>query len=204
MALVPKIDFCINNKCDKVDIYEETSPYHASTNPEGWVNSGTVATNIDTSEITSADVKIYDYTGVTLQNTIIFYDGSTDVYSGVSGAPTPGRFLAKKDETWNLSDGIYKVVYTVTDGVTTFTNNAQWILFTCGIQNCIDKIKGYIVTECDAKKLDKQKTKLNQLEVILYGIQTSYSCADLEKASSLITSATTICNNLCDCGCGDC
>jgi hypothetical protein len=204
MALVPKINFCINNKCDKIDIYEETGPYHATNNPEGWVNSGSVATNIDTSEITSADVKFYDYTGNTLQLTVVMYDGTTDVYSGVTGAPAPGAFLAIDDQAWSLADGIWKVVYTVTDGVTTFTNDAQWVLFTCNVDNCLDKLKGFIITECDAKKLIKQKETLDQLEVLLYGIKSAYSCGDLETATNRLAEAKTICDNMCDCGCGDC
>lgn len=204
MALVPKIDICINNKCDKIDIYEETGPYHATNNPEGWVNSGTVATNIDTSEITAADLKIYDYLGTTLQATITMYDGVTDVYSGVAGAPLPASFLAIKDQLWSQADGIWQLIYTVTDGVTTFTNATQHKLFTCNLQNCIDTIIGYIVTECDAKKLAKQKDMLSQLEILLYGIESAFSCGDFETANDRIANAKTICDNLCDCGCGDC
>ena len=74
MALVPKINLYVNNKCNTVDVYEQTGPYHVTNNPEGWVNSGTVAANIDTSEITSSILTIYNYTGQTLQDTFILYD----------------------------------------------------------------------------------------------------------------------------------
>ena len=204
MSLVPKINICINNVCNKIDIYEETSPYVLATNSTGWVNSGTVAANIDTSEITAADLKIYNSTGNTLLDTIILYDGVTDVYSGVAGAPTPGSFLAIINHTWAQSDGVYKLVYTITDGISIFTNDTQHKLFTCSINNCIDGLKAKEVTECDSNKLSKIKEKTNQLEVILYGIQSAFSCADFTTVNSLITAAQTICDNLCDCGCGDC
>lgn len=202
--LVPKVNLCINNKCDLIDVYDETSPYHLTTNPEGWVNSGTVAENIDTSEITSSILTIYDHTGITLLDTIILFDGVIDVYSGVNGAPAPGRFLALKDTPWAQADGIFKLVYTVTNGVTVFTNPEQHKLFVCGIQNCMDKIKGYIVTECDAKKLATQMETLDQLELLMYGIQSAFGAADFERANALIANAKIICDNLCDCGCGDC
>lgn len=202
--LVPKINICINKVCDKIDIYEETSPYVLATNPTGWVNSGTVAANIDTSEITEADLKIYDVTGNTLLDTIIMYDGVTDVYSDVTGVPAPGSFLAIVDHTWSQSDGAFKLVYTITDGVSIFTNDTQRVLLTCNINNCINGLKAKEVTECDSNKLSKIKEKINQLEVLLYGIQSAFSCADFTTVTSLITAAQTICDNLCDCGCGDC
>jgi hypothetical protein len=204
MALVPKISICINSKCNSVDIYEETSPYVLATNAGGWVNSGTVATNIDTSEITDAKLEIYDSAGDNILDTIILYDGVTDVYSGVNGAPAPGAFLAIDNYTWTLADGIFKLQYTVTDGNTIFTNDLQHILHTCNINNCIDDLKAKIVTECDAVKLSQQKEQLDQLEVILYGIKSAFSCADFTSAEALIISAQAICDNICDCGCGDC
>ena len=204
MALIPKIDLSISNTCDTINVYEETGPYVLATNPGGWVNSGVVAANIDTSEITSSILTIYDYTGVTLQHTIILLDGSTDVYTGVTGAPAPGSFLAVLETPWSLADGIYKIVYTVTDGITEFTNATQHKLFTCGIENCMDKIRGYIVTECNAKTLAKQKAMINQLELLMYGINSAYANADFVTATGLIANGKLICDNICDCGCGDC
>jgi hypothetical protein len=48
--------------------------------------------NIDTSQITAADLTIFDHTGTTLHTTITLKTGSVDVYAGVIGAPAPGRF----------------------------------------------------------------------------------------------------------------
>lgn len=204
MALVPKIDICIQNKCDKIDVYEKTGPYDATNNDEGWSNSGVTAGHIDTSEITAADLKIYDYLQNTLHDTIVLYDGVTDVYSGVTGAPAPATFLAVKDHAWALSDGVYKLVYTITDGTSTFTNETQHKLIICGLYNCLEGLKHKAITECSGKKLDKIKETINQLEVLIYGIESAFSCADWTSATELIASGTTICDNLCDCGCGDC
>ena len=148
MALVPKINICVNTKCASIDVYEETSPYHSTTNLEGWRNSSVVSTAwIDTSEITT---------------------------------------------------------YTVTGNSTTFTNIPQYELVTCSICSCIDGLKAKLVTGCDGLTLADTKEKIDQLQLILYGIETAFSCADFVTATSLIASAKTICDNLCDCGCGDC
>jgi len=196
MALVPKIDISIKNKCDKIDIYEETSPYVAATNSGGWG-----APNETTADVTASDLKIYDYLGTTLLATFDL----TTVYSGVAGAPTPGSFLALADQTWSQADGIFRLIYSVitpsspADG---YTNAKQYKLFTCNLCNCIDNLKSKIVTECDSKKLASQKETLDQLEILLYGIKSAYSCGDFTTAIDLIASAKTICDNLCNSGCG--
>ena len=203
MALVPKINICVNTKCASIDVYEETSPYHAANNPEGWRNSSAGAW-LDTSEITAADLKIYDHTGATLQTTVTLKSGSVDVYAGVIGAPAPGRFLAASAAAFTYGDGVYKLTYTVAKSATVYTNEPQYELVTCSIVECINGLKSKLVTECDGVKLIDTKEKIDQLELILYGIETAFSCADFVTATSLIASAKTICDNLCDCGCGDC
>ena len=203
MALVPKINICVNTKCASIDVYEETSPYHATNNPEGWRNSSAGAW-LDTSEITAASLGIYDYTGTTLHTTVTLKSGGVDVYAGVIGAPAPGRFLAASAAAFTYGDGVYKLVYTVAKNATVYTNEPQYELVTCSIVECINGLKAKLVTECDGVKLIDTKEKIDQLELILYGIETAFSCADFVTATSLIASAKTICDNLCDCGCGDC
>jgi hypothetical protein len=197
--LLPKIDICINNVCNKIDVYEMTSPYVAITNDTGWG-----APNEDTSDITSATLEIYNSTGNSLLQTIVLFDGTVDVYSGVAGAPNPGAFLALKDVTWSQTDGVYKLVYTITTALGTYLNETQYKLFTCNIENCLDKIKSYMVTECNSSKLTKQKEKYDQLQLILFGIQSAFSCKNFDAVITGISSASKICDNLCDCGCGDC
>lgn len=205
MALVPKINICIQSKCDKIDVYEQTGPYSAANNPEGWSNSGTTTGHIDTSEIQTAYLAIYDYLQNTLYQTITLKDTvSVDVYTGVTGAPAPASFLAVKNVTWEQPDGVYKLVYTIDDGSSTYTNETQYKLFICNLENCLDALKKKAITECNGDKLSKIKDKINQLEILIYGIQSAFSCNDMEKAIRLIANGTTICENLCDCGCGDC
>jgi len=204
MALVPKIKVCISNKCDKVDIYEQTGPYNVTSNPEGWVNSGSVASNIDTSEILTANLEIYDYSKTTLYSNFILYNGVIDVYSGVAGAPLPSEFLAISQAGWTIGDGVYSLMYTLTSASNIYTNKDQYMLNTCTLKNCILKLKNKSVTECDSNTLEKIKDKINQLEILLYGIQSAFSCLNITRVDELIATSKTICDNLCDCGCGDC
>ena len=199
MALVPKINICISSKCDTVNIYEHTSPYSVTTNDTGW---GGVNTTTDL--ITDSKLEIYNAEGNDLLDVIILKSTTIDLYTGVAGEPAPGTFLIVSDYVWSLPDGAYKLIYTVEEGVSVFTNEVQHVLFTCGLDNCIDKIRSYIVVECNSVKLKKQKELLDQLEIIKYGIQSAFSCADFDTVALLLTKSALICDNLCDCGCGDC
>jgi len=190
MALIPKINICLESLCNRVNIYEETSPYIAVINPGGWG-----APNIDTTSITVANLKVYDYTGVTLLDTITLYDGVTDVYAAVAGTPTPGSFLAVEDHVWTQGDGIFELVYLVN----TLTNSTQHVLFTCSLETCMNKLRVKLVTECDAKKLEEYKGILSQLEVFLYGINSAFSCGEFARVNTLITTAATICATFLDC-----
>ena len=88
---------------------------------------------------------------------------------------------------------------------TTHTNDDQYILFTCTLQNCMDVLIGKMVTECDAEKLDEYKQILDQLEVLLYGIKTAFACKNFTRAETLLTNAATICTTFSGCNCGcDC
>ena len=205
MALVPKINICIQSKCDKIDVYEETGPYSLTNNPEGWKSSVALPGNIDTSEITTADLKIYDHLQNTLYTTIVLKDAvSVDVYSGVTGAPAPGSFLAVKNSAWTQPDGVYKLVYTIVSAAGSFTNETQYSLLICNIKNCLNGLKAKAVTECSTEKLSDIKDNINQLEVLIYGIESAFSCNDMTTAINLIANAKTICDNLCDCGCSGC
>jgi hypothetical protein len=57
MSLVPKISLTLGNKCNLVNLYEETNAYNLTTNPTGW---GTP--NIDTAAVVSATVNVYPWT----------------------------------------------------------------------------------------------------------------------------------------------
>lgn len=195
--LVPKIGLSIKNTCTAIDIWEKTDVYSAG-NLTGW---GTP--NIDTTDIVSADVKIYDHTGTTLLQTIIMYNGTIDVYSTATGAPTPNSFKAYSDTTWNQPDGVYKVIYTVSiTGEVDYVSTDQWCVFTCNLCNCMESLLLKMSELCPGDKLDKYKEIYDRLEVFKYAIEAAHVSCDFVKATELIAEANSICTTFSDCGCG--
>jgi hypothetical protein len=196
MAFIPKISINIKNTCNKIDVWEKTDVYVIDSNDTGWGGL-----NIDTSLLVSADVKIYDYLGTTLLQTIILKDDVIDVYSPLQSAPTPPSFKAFSDISWGQPDGVYKLVYTVVEEVT-YVNDCQYVLFTCNLCNCLDNLIIKMSTICSGEKLTKYKEVIDQLEIFKYGISTAYSNGDFATVNILLAEASKICTTFTDCGCG--
>lgn len=195
MNLDPKIKVCIGNDCDRINLYEQTGMYNPN-NTSGWGN-----TNITTDDISIAEVKLYSHDSATIYETIILKNNVIDVYSPVVGSPTPGSFLAIKNKGTEIVDGVYRVEYSIEDINNVVYISNCYILNICGIEKCLQKLKDNIIGECSAQKKKELKEKIDVLEIIIYGIESSFSCKDFNIVDELIENAQIICDNICGCGC---
>lgn len=276
MSLAPKISLSLGNKCNLVNLIEETNSYEFTTNPGGWGGP-----NIDASNILTAVVNIFPFTytpttnavstgsisgnvftdtthlagvfaigqtltgpgilpgtiitalgtgtgtnnggtyivnltqsvgpititGTTILANYILKDSSIDVYIGQTGYPVLNTFTALSDQTWNESDGIYQIIYTIEDIFgDNYTNETTHQLFICNICNCKDSLVVKLIDACDSITVKKLKEQIDQMEIFIYGIQSAFACGDFDTADNIITAATKYCQTVvnCGCGCGDC
>lgn len=200
MALVPKISLSISNSCNKVDVWENTGVFVTGVDETGWGTS-----NVDTSNVQTAILTVYDYTGTNLVATIVLkdYPLTFSAFALTPDSPYNTAFKALSNVTWNNPDGIYKLVYTVTDiSNVVYTNKVQYQLFTCNLCNCMQGLMQKMLTQCSGKKLDKYKDVYDQLELLKYGIESAFSCNDFTKVNNLLTNASTMCTTFSECGCG--
>lgn len=197
MALIPKISLSVGGKCNTVTITESTGVYVTNQNVGGWG-----VPNIDTSDIDTASITITDFSDTQNTQTIALKNGSIDVYSAVTSAPTPGAFIALSDASWELGDGIYKIVYTVTSNGVNYINKTHYELFLCNLCNCKNSLVVDLATNCDSVSVTKWKETLDQLEVLEYGIQTAFACKNFTQAKTLLTHASKLCTTVAACGCG--
>jgi hypothetical protein len=192
MALTPVISLSLNNKCDKVTMTESTGLYVTPSNEGGW---GTP--NIDTTNITLSELKIYDYLGTTLKDT---YD-----LTGLYPSATPSEFTILLEAGWELPDGIYQIKYEITDDSLTpviYRNETTHELFICNLCNCKNSLVQKLVKACDTLTIEKLKTQVDQMEIFIYGIQSAFACGDFATANSILASASTYCTTVSNCGCG--
>jgi len=196
LSFVPKVEVCITNKCDAICIKETTDVVQLPYNSTGWGTS-TLTTDL----VVGAEVRFFawDDLDTYLQN-FVLKDNLVDLYPNTT--PTP--FVVTTDEAWEQADGIFKVEYSIADGSASYTNTSYYVLFICNIETCFDNLVTKIIQECDSIKLDNYKDILNQLEVIMYGIKSAFKCGEYATATTLIAAAKVICDNMCDCDCGDC
>ena len=162
--------------------------------------TGTGANNGGTYTVSIAQVTTSTtISGNLITQNYILKDGSTDVYVGVAGAPTPGRFTALLENAWAGSDGIFQVVYSIISGAVTYTNTKQYQLFLCNLCNCKDGLIVKLIDACDTETVQELKTQVDQMEIYIYGIQSAFSCEDFDTAEAILTAATTYCTTLTGC-----
>jgi len=198
MAIIPQISLSLGNQCDTVTLTESTKSYTVGTNPGGW---GTP--NDSASAITSASVKVYDSTATTLLQTFPLKSGTVNLYAGNVNYPTSDEFVILQDALWIQPDGIYKIVYDITTSTTVTTNTYE--LFLCNLCNCRDNLIVKLIDACSSETVKKLKDQVDQMEIFIYGIETSFACGDFDTAENILTAASTYCTTISgclDCGCG--
>ena len=200
MALEPQISIKSTSNCSAVNVYEETGVYVTGVHETGW---GTA--NVDSSNISTAVVTIYDDAGTTLLKTITLKDDpvTVNVFGLTPDAPYNTAFLAFADLAWDLPDGIYKVVYTVVDIFDVSYVTTSYQLFTCNLCACKDNLITKLIDACSVQAVKTLKDQVDQMEIFLYGIECGFACGDFDTVDNILAAATTYCQTITDCGnCG--
>jgi hypothetical protein len=194
MTISPKLKFCIQQKCSKIQLTDITGLYNSVSAPNAWSNTQVVG-NILLSQIQSAKVSFSNTSGTqvalyTLKNT-----------TGVNLYPTEASNsfdFALQD--FSLADGIYDVTYAVgviaPDTAVDFTDR---VLITCAANNCISNLwKKYI----ESGKSEDQETAL-LAESLLAGAKSLFVCSKYTNIATITSTLTKICTLASsDCGCG--
>jgi hypothetical protein len=196
--LDPKINLKLSPNGEVVSLYEETDVFTTLYNIGGWGNP-----NINTSNIQDAKVEVFSTTSTpTLLDTFILKDQiSIDQYTLVSSIE-PNKFKIL-ETSWDNPDGIYKIVYTVEDSSTIYTNHNTYQLFTTSLCNCRESLIAKTLRICSSIEIEQNKKHLDQIEIFLYGVQTAFACGEFGRATNILEQANIYCQTVSDCcGCG--
>ena len=192
--LTPSIKLSYSNICSKINICETTGIYSTANNG-GWGSP-----NINPSDVVSSYIKIYDYSGVELLQTIVIKNNFVDNYP----SSITGTMSIMTDVDWSQSDGCYKVVYEVNTLTDKYLNSDNYVLFDCNIGNCIDNLVCKISDSCDDTKKKRMYDLLEQLEIIQYAMCCAMSGGVYSKIASLSEDAKIICDTITNCPCNNC
>lgn len=185
MALTLKLNSCFANKCTKLRVYDSTGIYSAE-NTTGWG-----LPNLELSSITSATLE------VTPPNTSVStnFDVTTSITSGVivDGIFLLDEIVSSELDSGSFVDGIYKFVYTVTDGGETYTSTAK-TFSTCKADCCVEKMKAKFKKEMCGCNWLQYWDNYRKAEALLYAAKSAFACDKEDKAEDLLNQVNKICS----------
>lgn len=195
MALIPTFKVNITNSCSLVEFSDTTGRYDASNNVGGWGSP-----NFEYSDIATADIKTYDYLGTTLLSTYVTQDTvSIDQYP--TSSPYP-QVITFDSAAWANVDGVYQFNYSITDSLAvTISTGLVPKLICCNLHECIKKQELKLLKECTEEVRKKILHRVDELRMILIGIQSTFQCGNFADAQSAIVDANALCTLYDNCGC---
>jgi hypothetical protein len=195
MALSPTISVCFRDNCKTIRVQDSTGAYNVSTNTGGWGAPNTTLAGADpvTLEITLADqITTATFTLTSVVNAATIIDGKfllDDIVTNDFTGQAAGTF----------EDGILHFVYTVTDGSTEYTYDAD-ILNTCSVECCIEKMRANFKKELCGCDWDNYWEQYNNALMLLEDIKWAFSCGDFTKARKALKALQKICK-IVNCSC---
>ena len=162
----------------------------------GSNNGGTYIVNISQ---TMGPVTI---TGSNAIANFIIKDSTVNLYNYLQYNPTPIEGTIIYNADWPAGDGIYYVDYIVETSSLIYSNERQYELSICNLCACKDDLVLKLINASTSNEAKKLKEYVDQMEVFIYGIKTAFACGDLDTADAILTSATTYCQTISNCGCG--
>lgn len=184
--LIPKLNAFIGNACKSLILKDVTGAYNAITNIGGYGSP-----NSEIGDITSVQINIIT---------------PTVAYSIIDpiGFPTLDSNFEYEVPTSIISsipDGIYKIEYILSDGVTTFSYGPKYHVFYCNIKCCVQKL---IIDACKIKcdcnnPIVKNAAYAN---ILLLGLEANKECGNMLVVNEILVKLNQICGFTSqDCGC---
>ena len=176
MAFSINFTTCQDEGCTEVHIQDTST---------GWVTDLTFAS------VTSATIAI-TYPGGTTD--------TFDITTTITGASSQDDLLYELTGLTETGDGGYTIVYTITDGATTWTDTS-YLFFKCVIECCVWELLAGIVDYYDCNNCSDEYIK-NALDAkaMLASLQGHVKRGNFLKATTILSTLTTMCDfKNCDC-----
>lgn len=182
MALQLNFDLCVINNCTQLRFNETTKSYTTS-NTGGYSTPNPLDSSFTsaTLEITGPDTVVY---------TINLYN--TSLYPTFDSSLTYDIPLASMGTPSTITDGEWKFVYTISDGIDTYIRTI-YKLFYCNLECCVTKMQPTVEVSCDCcDKTDSYSTYIKAWS-FLQSLKNAAKCGD----TTLFTSIKKIVDKLC-------
>lgn len=188
MAFVPVIDFRLikdSNDVYQLHVDDTTDVYDATDNATGWEDASTLLG----SNVTVATLAITDPAG-----TITTINVLSQIPSTVTG--TIDFTAIDSNDGVTVKDGYYKVLYTLSDGSTTWTDCVEKYFYP-NIKCCISKMVNMLRDDPTNSSLIDDVTKVKAWEHVLC---SAASTVDKSTADTYVALLNDYCDyNDCNC-----
>jgi hypothetical protein len=126
-------------------------------------------------------------------------DVTYDVTTSVITTTSPSGFTLLADAQFLLGDGIYRIIYSVDSTTNTYMNTSDRVLFICNLCNCKDNLVMKLLDACSSAEVTRLKEQVDQMEIFIYGIETSFACGDYGNAENILVAAQKYCQVITQC-----
>lgn len=212
MALQVSLTSLQQASCSEWVFTDNTGAYDAATNLTGWTTATSGGSNlrVDNSSITVATLAIARYSGgafltpttIDLMSQAIWTELTGDTGAPFSSTTTLATlvYIVTTDFIGAITDGVYQVTYTVSNGTTTSTVTYQIATY-CNIECCLEQRLANVPNEyscvaCDNSYLDVTMT----LWTLLQALKLAACNASIDKYIAILTTLQTACEQAgCNC-----
>lgn len=198
MALIPKLQFCLNNSCSELLISETTGAYNALTNVGGYGAPNPELVEVLGYTLTITDPNDVEYT-IDLFGVGIGYFPTTDSTIEYSIPLTSlGNRTVIEDGYWQFSWEVTGLIDNFPDPGTNFTatgNSASY--FTCNAECCVAALLAKIdIDEDECNCNDNSKNIMNYLKAkaFLESLKNAAFCGKLTLFNTIQSAITKLCN----------
>ena len=196
MALVPKLQFCLNNSCSELVVSETTGAYNAQTNVGGYGHPNPETTEVGTYTLIITDPDNVQYT-INLFATTVFPTTDSTIQYTIPMSQIGNRTVIE-DGYWQFSWTVSGAIINFPDPDISFSasgNSASY--FTCNAECCVSALLAKIdidEDECNCNNNSKNIMNYLKAKAFLDSLRNAAFCGNLTLFNTIQTAITKLCN----------
>lgn len=196
MALVLKIQACVQTACTELVIKELTGVYNASSNTGGYGSPNATVGSVLTAVLTVTSPSDQVYTINLFDNS---FPSSSTTYEYVIPMSELGNRTEIEDGQWTF---LYKITATNPDTTIATYQVTRSYIFTCSSECCVAKLLGDLdIADCDCTDTTEDEQNYLKAFATLQALKYAAFCGNLTEYDKILNILNKLCTNT---GCKSC
>lgn len=186
MALVPKINMCLNSGCTTLTFRETTGAYNALTNTGGYG-----APNPTTGDVIQVVLNVTDPDGE-----IYVIDVTSEGFPTTNEDFEYELDMADLGNRTSIEDGLWSFSLTVVTNVTFYTGYKSYFFY-CNAECCVNKLLSNVEPDecmCDEEN-NKRIDRYIKVKTFLESLKNAANCYNETRFDNILTVINKLCRN---------